>query len=181
MKKNGPFFSVITCTWNRAHLLQRAIDSLVGQTETSWEAIVVDDGSTDHTEEVIQSYIVKDERIRYVRHPNNVGVAAARNTGIRYAQGTWITFLDSDDAYAPEHLTRRRTCIENNAHGEMLVGGYTVIGDPYVADRFDPTKRIHVNECVVGGTFVIHKGVFQRIGVFANIPYADDSEFFDRA
>ncbi len=95
-----PHVSVIIPTYNRARYVTAAIDSVLAQTFTDYEIIVVDDGSTDNTKEVLQSY---KDKIHYIYQPNK-GVSAARNTGIKAAKGEWIAFLDSDDEWLPEKL-----------------------------------------------------------------------------
>ena len=97
--------SVIITTYNRAHLVGKAIKSVLNQTFQDFELIVVDDGSTDNTEEVINSF--NDTRIRYIRHKINKGGNAARNTGLRNSKGEYIAFLDSDDEWLPEKLERQ--------------------------------------------------------------------------
>lgn len=96
-----PLFSIIIPTYNRAHILPRTIASVLAQTYSNWECIIVDDGSTDTTKDFITSY--SDTRIKYV-YQQNAERSAARNNGIRHAQGEYICFLDSDDEYLPEHL-----------------------------------------------------------------------------
>lgn len=96
-----PLFSIIIPTYNRAHILPRTIASVLAQTYSNWECIIVDDGSTDSTKDLIASY--SDTRIKYV-YQHNAERSAARNNGIRHAQGKYICFLDSDDEYLPEHL-----------------------------------------------------------------------------
>ncbi|OQY28177.1 MAG: glycosyl transferase [Candidatus Cloacimonetes bacterium 4572_55] len=93
--------SVIIPTYNRVVMLQEAITSVLEQTYTDFELIVVDDGSTDETQEVLRQYA---DRLIYLRHDENQGVSAARNRGIRSARGEWIAFLDSDDLWRPEKL-----------------------------------------------------------------------------
>ena len=100
--KNTPTVSVIIPTYNRAHLIGRAIQSVLNQTYQDFEIIVVDDASKDNTEEVVKSF--RDERIIYLRHENNRGAQTARNTGIKAAKGGWIAFLDSDDEWLPQRL-----------------------------------------------------------------------------
>jgi glycosyltransferase involved in cell wall biosynthesis len=94
--------SVITATHNRAKTLPRSLDSLLRQTYTDWECILVDDGSTDETAQVIAQY--SDPRIHAYTHPVNRGVTAAKNTGLNNIHGEWFTFLDSDDELLPEAL-----------------------------------------------------------------------------
>ncbi len=100
----APAISIVTPTWNRAHTLPRALDSLLRQTCADWEAIVVDDGSTDDTRARMEEYTARDPRIRYVAQATNRGVLAARNTAFDRATGDWITTLDSDDELVPEAL-----------------------------------------------------------------------------
>jgi glycosyltransferase involved in cell wall biosynthesis len=87
--------SIIMPSYNRAHTLPRAINSILAQDYTDWELIVVDDGSSDNTVEVLRSYA--DPRIRVIRHPQNKGVHAAINTGFNNIRGAWFTLLGSDD------------------------------------------------------------------------------------
>jgi glycosyltransferase involved in cell wall biosynthesis len=98
-----PLISVITPTYNRADLLQRCIESVLAQTYTNWEYIVIDDGSTDSTSTMIQKYL-HDARIRYIQKINT-GAADTRNIGVSHANGDLITFLDSDDEALPEWLS----------------------------------------------------------------------------
>lgn len=100
----GPRISVIVPTYNRAHLLPRAIDSVLRAVSPGDEVIVVDDGSTDGTERITERY---SEKIRYVRTENR-GAGPARNLGIQMANHDWIAFLDSDDEWMPDHLDLHR-------------------------------------------------------------------------
>lgn len=95
-------FSIIIPTYNRAILLKRCLDSIVGQTVSDWEAIVVDNFSEDNTEEVIESY--GDSRIKYVKNHNYGVIAVSRNKALDMAEGEYICFLDSDDAWLPNKL-----------------------------------------------------------------------------
>lgn len=97
-------------TYNRAALLPRAIESVLAQTFSDFELIVVDDGSTDNTKEVIESFC--DARIRYIRHETNKGLMASRNTALRYARGRFIAFQDSDDWWDPEKLQEETAILE---------------------------------------------------------------------
>jgi glycosyltransferase involved in cell wall biosynthesis len=99
----NPFFSVIIPAYNREYLIEETIKSVISQTFENWECIVVDDGSTDNTRNVILSLSEKDQRIKYI-YQENAERSAARNNGIRNAKGEYICFLDSDDFYTCEHL-----------------------------------------------------------------------------
>lgn len=100
----APQVSVIIPTYNRAALVVEAVASVLGQTWSDYELIVVDDGSTDATLAVLAPY---RDRLQVLRHPRRRGVSAARNTGARKARGEWLAFLDSDDLWLPEKLTRQ--------------------------------------------------------------------------
>ncbi|HEX6416477.1 MAG TPA: glycosyltransferase [Candidatus Saccharimonadales bacterium] len=97
----NPKTSIIVPTYNRAYIIQIAINSILAQTDQDWELVVVDDGSTDSTREVIES--LDDNRIQYV-FQENAGVAAARNHGLAEARGEWIAYLDSDNEFTPDYL-----------------------------------------------------------------------------
>jgi glycosyltransferase involved in cell wall biosynthesis len=175
-----PFFSIILPTFNRAKLVGRAIESVLQQTFADWELIIIDDGSRDNTFEVVRPFILNDERLRY-HYARNRGLAMARNTGIQMSQGTYVTFLDSDDEYSPEHLAFRAEYLHAHPEVELLHGGVEVIGPEMVADKHDPSKLIPISECVVGGTFVIRRDLAERLHGFHDIAYGDDADFFTRA
>jgi len=99
--------SVIIPTYNRSKQIARAIESVQAQTESDFEIIVVDDGSTDRSAQVIKECARKDPRICLIEHGQGKGAQAARNTGIRAARGQWIAFLDSDDQWLPDSLKVR--------------------------------------------------------------------------
>ncbi len=100
--------SVIIPTYNRADLLPTAISSVLAQTYTDWELIVVDDASTDNTREVIKEWEAKDSRIRSVSlNKNSGGPAHPKNVGVESARGEFIAFLDHDDEWLPEKLKKQ--------------------------------------------------------------------------
>lgn len=99
--------SAIIPTRNRSRCIDSAILSALGQTYTDLEVIVVDDGSTDNTVQILEEYARKDARIRLIQHSYRKGAQAARNTGIHAAHGRWIAFLDSDDQWLPDSLDVR--------------------------------------------------------------------------
>ena len=103
-----PFFTVIIPTFNRAEFIKRAVDSVLMQAFKDYEIIVVDDGSTDETLEILRD--IKDKRIKIVAQSNR-GVAHARNQGIKAAQAEWMCFLDSDDEFLPSKLNSLKTAI----------------------------------------------------------------------
>ena len=103
--------SVIIPTYNRAANIKTAIDSVLKQTCLPHELIVVDDGSRDHTAEIVKS--INSTILKYY-YQKNSGGAAARNTGMKHAKGKWIAFLDSDDTWKPEKLYRQVELISSD-------------------------------------------------------------------
>ena len=109
--QNRPFFSIIVPTYNQAQFLGAALDSIIAQSDSDWEAIVVNDGSSDATPDVMEAYALRDPRIRTI-HKSNGGVASALNEGRKQARGQWICWLSSDDMFDPHKLEIHRQWIE---------------------------------------------------------------------
>ncbi len=105
----GPLVSVVIPTFNRAGMIEAAVQSVQAQTYPHWEIIISDDGSNDNTRDVVNKLMGSDNRIRFVTRETNAGAQAARNAGIKAAHGEWIAFLDSDDQWLPDSLQRRMT------------------------------------------------------------------------
>ncbi len=108
-----PTVSVIIPTYNRAQKVIRAISSVLCQTFSDYEIIVIDDGSTDSTKTAVAQF---DERITYIVNSSNRGVSAARNTGIRRSSAPFVTFLDSDDYWLPKKLAAHMDCFKSRPH-----------------------------------------------------------------
>jgi len=117
-----PFFSVIIPTYNRAHLIPKAIESVLQQSFSDWELLVIDDGSTDNTQNVVLEY--SDKRLKYI-HQKNAERSAARNTGIENSDGKYLCFLDSDDYYLSNRLELLHS--EITKQGEQAAFYYTGI------------------------------------------------------
>ena len=175
-----PIVSIILPTYNRAAYLERSINSVLAQNFKFWELIIVDDGSTDDTFSVVKRFMENHENIRYMRHTNRKPPISF-NAGIQASCGEFVTFIGSDDEYKPDHLSLRVDFMRSNAGIDMLHGGVEVIGHPYVKDKNDLSKEIHLSECVIGGTFFATRDVFFDLDGFKDLSYSDDSEFFERA
>lgn len=111
--------SVILPTYNRATTLPRAIDSVLAQTFSDFELIIVDDASTDATPQVVSRY--DDPRIEFLRHETNRGAPAARNTGIEASEGEYVFLLDSDDAWAASKMAKQIDYLESHSHNMVAV------------------------------------------------------------
>ena len=175
-----PFFSIIITTYNRKNLLRRALDSLINQTDNNWEAIIVDDESTDDTSSLVLSYTRSNSGFKYFKKAHS-GEALTKNVGINLASGKYISFLDSDDEYSTGHLQLRKAILMQNPLVNFLYGGVKIIGNQFVPDKFDHSKRINLNECVIGGTFFIERELLIRLKGFREMILGTDSDLFDRA
>lgn len=146
-----PKVSVVLATFNRAHLLDRAIHSVLNQTFQDFELIVVDDGSKDDTQSVVSSFVGKG--IKYVRNQKNMGPSAARNIGIKLALGEYIAFQDSDDLWMPQKLEKQIQYFEK-AQPEVGVvhAGRYIINNNKI--RYWPPNRLHPKEGDVFGKLI---------------------------
>ena len=108
-----PLVSILVTCYNQEHCIIKTLESVSQQTYTNWECIIVDDGSTDESAEVIKAFIKGDVRFTYV-YQDNQGVSAARNTGFKMATGTYINFLDGDDTFLPQKLERQVEVFSQN-------------------------------------------------------------------
>lgn len=139
---NEPFVSVILPTYNRCEMTRRAVRSVLWQEERDWELLVMDDGSTDATRDLVAEF--KDEpRVRWTRFENNRGQHACRNDAIKAARGGFITFLDSDDMYLPERLAVLRMAAEDRPEvGFWFTNAYTYRYGRVIGRLFDPGRAI---------------------------------------
>ena len=170
----NPTVSIIIPTYNREKLLSRAIKSIQQQTYTDWELIVVDDDSTDGTEEEIMK--IKDSRIRYVKNDENIGAAGSRNHGVSLAKGDYIAFQDSDDVWRPDKLGKqmRYLCAKDGYDmvycsflRHYLDGRDLVVPNQQVGDREGWIfNTILVNNVIGTPTILIRRDKFWEYGGF---------------
>lgn len=172
--------SIILPTYQRAAYLDRCIASVVNQTYKNWELIVVDDGSQDSTFAVVKAWVDHDPRISYCYHRNQ-GAGLARNLGLRFAQGDYITFIDSDDCYLPEHLYSRWQWLQDHPEVDLIQGGLLLPEEVWVRDYYHPDQWINLRECVVCPTFFGKRQVFEVLGGFRPLPYGEDTDLWERA
>lgn len=111
---NEPLVSVITPAYNAAKFIAETIESVRAQTYEHWEMIIVDDQSSDETVQIIEAYEQLDERIKLIQLEENSGSAVARNTAMDHAKGRYHAFLDSDDKWLPEKLTKQLAFMQDN-------------------------------------------------------------------
>ena len=161
-------FSIVLPCHNREQFLPRSIGSVIKQTYQDWELVVVDDGSTDNTQNVVKSF--NDPRIKYV-YQNNSERSAARNKGIDNASGTWICFLDSDDEYQPEHLQELVKFIEVHKPlpGLIATGLITREGQTTKHKAFLELQKNILEE--IGSKFLIPSQVCVHRSILENVRF----------
>ena len=172
--ENNPTVSVIIPTYNRERLIARSVKSVLNQTYRDFEIIIVDDASTDNTEEVISSF--NDERIRYLRHDKNRGEAAARNTGIKLARGEYIASQDSDDEWLPEKLGKQIELFKNTSPkvGVVYTGFWKIENNEktYIPFSWVNQKDGDIHKELLKGNFIgspvalVRKECFKKVGMF---------------
>lgn len=184
--------SIILCTYNREKYLARAIDSVIAQTYRDWELIIVDDGSTDRTEELVKSYT--DPRIRYEKLEKNRYYCYAANYGLKKCQGQYVAFQNSDDEWLPDKLDKQIQFME--AHPEAGACFTEVIlvdnDGADISERCIEVKRLFENHyteqkdwmryflqygnCVCHPSALVKQEVMEQVGGF-NLMYCQLADF----
>ena len=162
-------FSIIIPTYNRAHFITHAINSVLKQTYTNFELIVIDDGSTDNTEEIVENF--KNEKIIYHKIENSER-SFARNYGASVSKGDYINFLDSDDTLYPNHLSEAIQFIKKNNGPEIFHLNYDIknsVGN-VVQERMINTGDLNLN-LVKRGNKLSCNGVFLRKDICIKHPF----------
>lgn len=173
--------SVLMAVYNTNFIyVKRAIDSVLQQDFQDFELIIIDDGSKEIGRETLMQYATKNEdKISYIRHSNR-GQSESINRGISYSVGEYITIIDSDDEYKPNHLS---ACLEAVSNLDLICSTTETVvdsdNDYYVPDKNDQTKLIHLDNVILFGTLFGLKKVFTSIQ-FKN-GFAADADFYEKA
>ncbi|RYD56670.1 MAG: glycosyltransferase family 2 protein [Sphingobacteriales bacterium] len=160
--------SVVVPTHNRAHLISRTVVSIQQQTYTDWELLIVDDGSTDNTKQVVEG-LLSDKRIRYIQKENS-GAAESRNVGVRNASSELITFLDSDDEAEPQWLEKMFALIGKDEKVPCAFCGLSIHDehgnktDAKVPTKKGPLFQYEVCRFTNAGIFIMRKKYFDAVG-----------------
>lgn len=175
-----PKVSVIIPTYNCQDFIVRAIKSVLGQTFQDFELIIIDDGSTDKTKEIVEEFIKKDKRIKYIYQENSGGPAKPLNTGIKNSKGEYITFLDSDDEWLPKKLEKQLELFESSTNKNLgLVScnalcleenPQKILGEnkiPNFSSREEAFKKI-LRDCFIlsESSILTKKEILNRVGFF---------------
>jgi teichuronic acid biosynthesis glycosyltransferase TuaG len=178
-----PYVSVVIPTFNHAKFLKKALDSVVAQTFQNWEAVVVNNFSTDNTIEVVNSFA--DPRIKLFNFSNNGVIAASRNHGLKEAAGNFIAFLDSDDVWYPNKLQK---CVEQASagyqficHGELWINSdltqRTVMYGPVSNATYN--RLLYKGNCISTSTTFIAKSLLGSVQGFDENPEIITTEDYD--
>ena len=173
--------SVLMAVYNTNFIyVKRAIDSVLQQDFQDFELIIIDDGSKEIGRETLMQYATKNEdKISYIRHSNR-GQSESINRGISYSVGEYITIIDSDDEYKPNHLS---ACLEAVSNLDLICSTTETVvdsdNDYFVPDKNDQTKLIHLDNVILFGTLFGLKKVFTSIQ-FKN-GFAADADFYEKA
>lgn len=180
-----PLFSVVIPAYNRAHCIDRALESVLEQTEQCFEIIVVDDGSKDGTEHLMRELCQKETRLRYIKQTNG-GASKARNTGIKAAKGKYIAFLDSDDVFLPFHLQQALSVLESGK--EVCTYAQVIVERGSGVNIVKPTRGIkeneHVSEYLLKNrgfvptiTLIIPANLAKSVLYDEHLGWGDDADF----
>ena len=180
--------SVILPTHNRANLLAEAIESVLNQSYSNLELIVIDDASSDNTSSLVKSY--SDNRIHYIKHNENKHASASRNTGISNAKGKYIAFLDDDDTWLPNKLEKQVYLLDKCPQSTGLIYCWMdyINQNNEVTSTVNPTLRGYIFKDVldkqrIGGcpTLLIRKSVISQSGLFdETLLRGNDGDFIRR-
>jgi GT2 family glycosyltransferase len=179
----SPVVTVVIPTYNHAHFLREALNSLCAQTYANWEAVVVNNFSEDDTIAVVESFA--DPRIRLENFRNSGVIAASRNRGIALARGSHVAFLDSDDTWYPEKLARCMACFDNDVG--LVCHGLRWFGEQERDVFCGPENRATVDalldrgSCITPSAAVLRKDLVESAGCFSEKPAfvtAEDYHFW---
>jgi glycosyltransferase involved in cell wall biosynthesis len=167
-----PFFTIVVPTYNRGSLIKRTLESLVTQTWSHFEIIVVDDGSTDDTETVVRS--LNFAQVNYFRIANSER-AVARNYGARQAKGNYINFFDSDDLALPNHLAEAAKMVNQNGNPEWFHLGYAMsTPEGKVFKQVNSYRGETLQEYIPKGNPLSCNGVFLRSDIIKKFTFNED-------
>lgn len=174
MKYQEPIVSVILPTYNRAHLIEKSIKSVLNQTFRNFELIIVDDGSNDNTTVVVKN--MDDPRIKFIKCIENKGANVARNIGVEFAQGKFIAFQDSDDEWFADKLAKQVAAMEGASSlvGVVYSGYWRIQDNKKMYIPTDDTIRLEgdISDELLKSNFIgtptilVRKECFEKIGAF---------------
>ena len=186
---NDKLVSIVMPTYNRGNVIHKAINSVINQSYSNWELIIIDDGSTDNTKEVVRYYLEKDLRIKFVSNSLNKGANACRNQGATLANGKYLAFIDSDNQWYKDKLIKQLEIIEDSSLNiDFVYSKEEVIDEKFVTivprraySMEELRKVLPLKNVVDTSTVLMKKAIFFSVGGFdENMPRFQDWELFFR-
>lgn len=164
MVKTSPKVSVVMSVYNESRYISVAIKSILNQTFNDFEFLIIDDGSSDKTPEIIEHYAEKDDRIRYIINETNKGLPASLNKGVEAANGEYIARMDADDKSLPKRFERQVEFLETNPDVHVVGCNVHIIGrnGEYLGDRKFPHKGRDPETLQKQGAQIVHPSVMMR-------------------
>ena len=189
-----PYFSIIVPLYNKESFVRDALNSILKQTYSDYEVIIVNDASTDDSATIAKTFL--SEKIRIIQHDKNKGLAAARNTGIQNATSNFITYLDADDVWKPTFLEHIFTLTQEFSEAQIFATNYEEIWGTTLKTPFNGSENLAPNfkgyidfftlnlkqGIYCHGSVCFHKSVFEKIGLYnEEIQFSEDLDFNIRA
>ncbi|GHB37169.1 glycosyltransferase family 2 protein [Mongoliitalea lutea] len=175
------FVSIIVTCFNQAHCIENTLESVRSQTYSYWECIVVDDGSTDNSSNIIKEFVNRDDRFSYI-YQTNSGVAKARNSGFAKAKGNFINFLDGDDTFLPQKIELQLRVFEDHPKTMICICDhqhYHVSTKKIAYYTFEPIEEFPLKQFLYnwqnGVAFPPHAAMYRRtLWESYEIPFAEN-------
>lgn len=189
-----PYFSIIVPLYNKESFVRDALNSILKQTYSDYEVIIVNDASTDDSIFVVEEFL--SEKVKIIHHEKNKGLAAARNTGIQNATSNFITYLDADDVWKPTFLEHIFTLTKEFPDAKIFATNYEEIWETTLKTPFNGSENLAPNfkgyidffalnlkqGIYCHGSVCFHKSVFEKIGLYnEDIQFSEDLDFNIRA
>lgn len=178
-----PTISIVLPTFNGERFLDEAVESVCGQTFTDWELIIVDDCSNDQTPNIIEKYVLADERVKSIRHQVNRKLPAALNTGFAEASGEFLTWTSDDNLFRPRALETMLRVLKAHQDVGFVYAAMTIINDSgktMKRRRAEPPNRLALKN-PIGACFLYRREVYETIGGYSEKWFmAEDYDYWLR-
>ena len=169
-----PVISVVMPVLNGEKYLKLAIESILSQSYKDFEFIIIDDGSTDKTEQIIKSY--KDPRIVYIKNPSNLGLSKSYNIGIKVAQGQYVTRMDADDISTKNRFEKQLNFLIQHKSIGIVGSSVTLIdeNDKQLKIHSRPTNHLEIKWASLFSTPLVHPSIMGYTEIFKKNPYDEN-------
>ena len=177
--------SIVLPVYNGAKYLRESLDSVLAQTYTNWELLIVDDCSKDETPDIAQEYAQRDSRIRYYRNEENLRLPRNLNKGFSLTRGDYLTWTSDDNRYRPEALEKMYQALQENANAQLVYASYDVIDEndnlieTYIAKKGSIKRLVGFN--TVGACFLYTRKAYEAVGDYDHeMILVEDYDYWQR-